>query len=313
MIDRDAMQVGLLGAGGLLGSEIARLARARGIKLWAVRSAEVDARDDRAVMAWLDMTRPDALIVCAARNAGVHTNIASPADMLEYNARIAIASIGAARQARVPRLLYCCSGAIYATDAQMPCREADAGTGPLEPSHIGYSAAKELGLRFCQAVRAQDGLDYTALLLTNIFGPGQNYDPSRSNVVASLMARIHAAKTAGDSEVVVWGTGDATRDLIFVEDAASAILGLTQVAGPVDGTINLATGRETAIKDLAADIAKVVGFTGRLVFDRSKPEGARRRVLDVSRLAALGLAPASSLPDSLRRTYAAYLGSLAPA
>lgn len=309
----DAMQVGLLGAGGLLGSEIARQARERGITLSAVRSAEVDARDERAVTAWLDLTKPDALIVCAARNAGVHENIASPADMLEDNARIAIASIGAARRARVPRLLYCCSGAIYATDAQVPSHEEDAGTGRLEPSHAGYSAAKELGLRFCRAVRAQDGLDYTALLLTNIFGPGQNYDPARSNVVASLMARIHAAKAAGDSEVVVWGTGDATRDLIFVEDAASAILGLAQVAGPVDGAINLATGRETSIKDIAAAIAKVVGYTGQLAFDRSKPEGARRRVLDASRLAALGLAPASSLPDSLRRTYAAYLGSLAPA
>lgn len=310
---RDAMQVGLLGAGGLLGSEIARQARARGITLSAVRSAEVDARDERAVLAWLDMATPDALIVCAARNAGVHRNIASPADMLEDNARIAIASIGAARRARVPRLLYCCSGAIYATDAQMPCREADAGTGSLEPSHAGYSAAKELGLRFCQAVRAQDGLDYTALLLTNIFGPGQNYDPSRSNVVASLMARIHAAKAAGDSEIVVWGSGDATRDFIFVEDAASAILGLAQIPGPADSAINLATGRETPIKDIAAAIARVVGYTGRLVFDRSKPEGARRRVLDVSRLAALGLAPASSLHDSLRRTYAAYLGSQAQA
>jgi len=305
------MQVGLLGAGGLLGSEIARQARARGIKLSATRSAEVDARDERAVMAWLDKTNPDVLIICAARNAGVHVNIASPADMLEDNARIAIASIGAARRARVPRLLYCCSGAIYPTTAQVPCRESDAGTGRPEPSHAGYSAAKELGLRFCRAVRAQDGLDYTAILLTNIFGPGQNYDPSRSNVVASLIARIHAAKAAGDSEVVVWGTGDATRDLIFVEDAASAMLGLAQVAGPVDSTINLATGREISIKEIAATIATVVGYTGRLVFDGSKPEGARRRVLDASRLAALGLAPASSFSDSLQRTYADYIGSLA--
>jgi GDP-L-fucose synthase len=308
-----AIKIGLLGGGGLLGSAIARQAIAQGIALSKTRSKEVDARDERAVSAWLSHTKPDVLIVCAARNAGVHVNLSSPADMLLENARIAIASIGAARQARISRLLYCSSGAIYPIDAPIPYSERYANEGKLESSHAGYSAAKQLGLRLCQAVRLQDQLDYTALLLTNIYGPGQNYDPARSNVVGALLARIHAAKIAGDREVVVWGTGEATRDLIYVEDAASAILGLSKQEGPEDSVINVATGHEMAIRDIAATIREVVGYTGQLVFDHSKPEGALRRVMDVSRLAARGLTPASSLAVGLRQTYAAYLANVSTA
>ena len=307
MID-GAPHVGLLGAGGLLGSEIARQANAKGWKLSTVRSYEVDARDENAVLDWLDKTRPSALIVCAARSGGVQVNIASPADMLAANARIAIASIGAARQLKVPRLLYCSSGAIYPPNAPMPYRETDAGAGPTEESHFGYASAKLLGTRYCQSVRRQDGLDYTALLLTNMYGPGQSYDPSRSNVVASLMARFQAAKSQGDERVEVWGTGLATRDLIYVGDSASIILELAAQSGPPDGLINIASGRETAIREIAETVASVVGFRGDLAFDPSKPEGAKRRLMDATRLAALGLQAKTPLREGIALAFAAGLG-----
>jgi GDP-L-fucose synthase len=305
MID-GVRHLGILGAGGLLGSEIARQASAEGLKISAVRSHEVDATNEGAVRDWLETTKPDAMIVCAARNAGVHANIATPADMLADNARIAIASIAAARQLRIPRLLYCSSSAIYPPTAPMPYREIDAGSGPVEESHLGYASAKLLGTRFCQSVRKQDGFDYTALLLTNIYGPGQSYDPSRSNVVAGLMARIEAARLHGEASVEVWGTGDATRDLIYAGDAASIALALAQQPGPADGLINVASGREISIREVAANVAKVVGFTGSLVFDSSKPEGAKRRSIDVTRLMALGLQARTTLNQGIRQAFAAW-------
>jgi GDP-L-fucose synthase len=303
-----ARHIGLLGAGGLLGSEIVRQARASGQEISAARSSDVDARNELAVVEWLDTTRPDTLIVCAARNAGVHANIASPADMLSDNARIALASIGAARRLKIPRLLYCSSGAVYPVRAPMPYRESDAGAGPTEESHFGYASAKLLGTRYCQSVRRQDGLDYTALLLTNMYGPGQSYDPSRSNVVASLMARFQAAKLQGDRKVEVWGTGLATRDLIYVSDSASIILALAARPGPPDGLINIASGRETSIREIAATVADVAGFRGDLAFDPSKPEGARRRVLDITRLDALGLKPRTPLREGIALGFEAGIG-----
>jgi GDP-L-fucose synthase len=307
MIERAALHVGLLGAGGLLGSEIRRQAIARGWKISAARSSDVDAREENAVLDWLDKSRPDALIVCAAKNAGVHVNISSPADMLADNARIAIASIAAARQVRIPRLLYCSASAIYPLTAPMPYREIDAGAGPMEESHFGYASAKLLGTRYCQSIRRQDGLDYTALLLTNIYGPGQSYDPSRSNVVAGLMARFHAASIRGDASVEVWGTGAATRDLIYAGDAASIILALAQQPGPADGIINVASGRETTIQEIATVVAEVTGFRGRLIFDPSKPEGVKRRAIDVTRLMERGLQSKTSLNEGILHAFEAGL------
>jgi GDP-L-fucose synthase len=295
--------VAVLGAGGLLGRAIFRAAEAREIPVAAARSADVDAANEGAVRVWLEKVLPDALIVCAARNAGVHENIASPATMLEANARVAVASISAARQVGVRRLLYCSSTAIYSPDIAQPYREADAGTGRLDPSHSGYAAAKLLGARFCQAVRAQYGLDYTALLLGNMYGPGQNYDPSRAMVVPSLISRFHAAKESRADSVGIWGTGEATRDLLFVDDAAEIVLELCTRESPADGLINVASGRDTPIRELAEAIRRTTQFEGQIVFDPTKPEGVRRRSIDVSRLAAMGLAAPTSLEDGLAASY----------
>jgi GDP-L-fucose synthase len=307
-VSHSSLRLAVLGAGGLLGAEVCRRAEARGWTVFAARSAEVDARSEVAVFEWLAKTRPTTIVLCAARNAGIHANIAAPADMLAENTRIALASIGAARRAGAPRLLYCSSTAIYSEDAPLPLQETSVGLGAPELSHMGYSTAKLTGARYCQAVRIQDGLDYSALLLTNIYGPGQSYAPSRSNVAASLLARFHHAKISGADEVIVWGTGNATRDLIFSRDAAEAILMLARDSGPRDGLINIASGHEITIRRLAETVASVTGFEGRLVFDASQPEGASRRWIDTSRLNAIGWRTETSLEDGLALAYRAFLG-----
>jgi GDP-L-fucose synthase len=303
--------IAVLGSGGLLGPRILRLASSRGDRILAARSTDVDARDRSQVSNWLQADKPDVLIITAARTGGVHANLKSPADMLDDNAQIALAAIGAARSEGIERVLYCSSAAIYADTAHLPCRESDAGSGSVDASHFGYASAKLLGARFCSAIRRQDGLDYTALLLTGMYGPGQSYDPSRSHVAAALLARIHRAHQTRAPEVVVWGTGAATRDLLFVEDAAEAVLHLTLADGPEDGLINVASGRETTIRELAETVADAIGYKGALVFDASKPEGARRRVLDISRLNGSGWAPRYALAEGIRRSVEAYSTALA--
>jgi GDP-L-fucose synthase len=302
------MKVGLIGAGGLLGASLVRAAARTGLDLCPAPRAEVDARDSRTVETWLAAVRPDALIIAAALNGGIQANLAQPADFLAHNAAIALACIGAARRVGVGAVLYCASAALYPLASPQPLREADLFAGAADPSHLGYGAAKALGVRYCQAIREQDGLPYTALLLTNIYGPGQSWDEARSNVVAGLLKRLHQAREDHSPDVSVWGTGAARRDLIFGEDAAEAILTLAQrtdlMAALPDGLVNIASGDEISIRDLALLCARTVGYKGALTFDPTKPEGAARRVLDVSRLQAMGWWARTPLMQGLKATYA---------
>lgn len=300
--------IAILGAGGLLGRRLCAIAADAGWRVEAARSAEVDARDETAVSGWLAARRPDVLFINAAVTGGVHANLASPADYLDANARIALASLAAARRAPGLRVLYAGSAIIYPDAAPQPFTEDAAGSGPLDPTHLGYAAAKLLGVRQCEALRRQDGMDCTALVFTNMYGPGQRYDPARSNVVGGLLRRFHDARTRGDAEVSVWGTGEAERDLLYVDDAARAVIAAAAPGeGPPEPLLNIASGASIRIRELAHAVARTTGFTGRLTFDASKPEGARRRSFDVSRLHRLGWRAQTSLEEGLRASYADFL------
>ncbi|MFZ4071910.1 MAG: NAD-dependent epimerase/dehydratase family protein, partial [Caulobacterales bacterium] len=237
----------LLGSGGLLGRHVQELAAENGIDLQAAPRAAVDAQDPAAVRAWLSRVAPDVVIVNAAHTGGVQANLASPATMLADNARVALAGIGEACALGVTRLLYCGSGIVYPADAPQPYRETDAGTGAMDPTHLGYAAAKYLGMQYCEAVRQQHGLAYTALLLGNMYGPGQRWEPARSNVVAGLMRRLHEAKISGAAQVEVWGTGLAKRDVLYARDAAAAVLTIAAAPTLDHALINVASGAEVTI------------------------------------------------------------------
>ena len=309
------MKIGLIGAGGLLGASLVRAAACAGLDLCPAPRAEVVARDSRGVETWLGAVRPDALIIAAALNGGIQANLAQPADFLEHNAAIVLACISAARRARVGVVLYCASAALYPLASPQPLKEADLFAGAADPSHLGFGAAKALGVRYCQAVREQDGLPYTALLLTNIYGPGQRWDEARSNVVAGLLKRLHQAREDRSPSVSVWGTGGARRELVYGEDAAEAILTLAQCADLIaalpDGLVNVGSGDEVSIRDLAQLCAQTVGYEGALTFDPTKPEGAARRVLDISRLQSMGWRARTPLLVGLKATYADLAGRAA--
>lgn|GEM_PF-1828926 len=301
-------RIGLIGAGGLLGSSLVMAAQGAGLDLCSAARAEVDARDRGSVEAWLRSQRPSALIISAALNGGIQANLSEPADFLEDNAAIALACLGAARRIGIRNVLYCASAALYPLSAAQPLREGDLFSGPSDPGHLGFAAAKMLGVRYCQAVRQQDDLACTALLLTNIYGPGQRWEEPRSNVVAGLLKRLHQAKHERLPAVTVWGTGHARRDLVYASDAAEAILALATRQDLLerlpDGLINIGSGEDVSIWELARLCSGTVGYEGRLDFDPKKPEGAARRVLDVSRLQELGWRARTPLPEGLKATYA---------
>lgn len=297
----------ILGAGGLLGPRLRAIATNEKLRVEAAGSAEVDARDPGAVFDWLSRTSPDVIFINAAVTGGVHANLASPADYLDANARIALGSLGAARRLPGLRVLYASSAIVYPDVAAQPFTEGAAGAGLLDPTHLGYAAAKLLGVRQCEALRRQDGMDCTALLFTNMYGPGQRYDPARSNVVGGLLRRFDEAKKRGDAEMTVWGTGEAERDLLYVDDAARAVLAAAAGDTPPDPLMNVASGKSLKIRELADAIARATGFAGRVTFDPTRPEGARRRSFDVTRLHRLGWSAAVPLEQGLSESYADFL------
>jgi GDP-L-fucose synthase len=294
----------LAGHRGLAGSAILRCLQALGFdNLVTQTSRQLDLRNQRAVERFFDSTRPEVVVLAAARVGGIHANDSQPAEFIRDNLQIQTNVIDAAQRFNVAKLVFLGSSCIYPRLAQQPMKEEYLLTGPLEPTNEWYAIAKIAGLKMCQAYRRQYAFDAIAVMPTNLYGPGDNFSETQSHVLPALIRRFHDAKQAGAGEVVVWGTGKPRREFLHVDDFASATVLLMQRYAE-EAPINIGTGEDVPIAELAELVREAVRFDGRIVYDASKPDGTPRKLLDVSRLKALGWTPTISLRDGILSTYA---------
>lgn len=292
---------------GLAGSAIWRALTQRGYtQLVGLSSEELDLTDRAAVFERIGAIAPDVIIDAAAKVGGIHANNTYPADFLSQNLQIQTNLMDAANAAGVDRLLFLGSSCIYPKFAAQPITESALLTGPLEETNDAYAIAKIAGIMQVQASRRQFGRRWISAMPTNLYGPGDNFHPENSHVLAALLRRFHEAVIEGASEVVVWGSGTPLREFLFVDDLASAIVFLLENYDDPQ-TINIGSGHEVSISELARVIAAVVGFEGTITQDTSKPDGTPRKVLDSSRLAALGWSAPTDLATGIDRTYAWFL------
>jgi GDP-L-fucose synthase len=288
---------------GLVGGAIVRRLQADGVTNLALRtSAELDLRDARAVDAFFAEVRPSQVYLAAARVGGIHANDTYPADFIRDNLQIQTAVIDAAWRHGARKLLFLGSSCIYPRLAPQPMPESCLLTGPLESTNEWYAIAKIAGLKMCQAYRKQYGFDAIAVMPTNLYGPGDNFHPQNSHVLPALIRRFHEAKESGAERVVVWGTGTPRREFLYVDDLADACVWLMKNHSSSD-LVNVGWGLDVSIRELAERVASVVGYQGGIEFDTTKPDGTPRKLLDVSRLRALGWQPQVDLDAGLRRTY----------
>jgi GDP-L-fucose synthase len=288
---------------GLVGAALVRELERRGAGNFVLRShAELDLRDQAAVAAFFEATRPAQVYLAAARVGGIRANDTYPADFLRDNLQIQTNVIDSAWRSGVQKLCFLGSSCIYPRLAPQPIREEALLTGPLEPTNEWYAIAKIAGIKLCQAYRRQYGFNAISLMPTNLYGPGDNFDLENSHVLPALIRRFHEAKLRGDAEVTVWGTGTPRREFLHVDDLASAVVHLmsSYESGEL---VNIGCGEDVSIRELAELVARVVGYPGRLAFDPTKPDGTPRKLLDVSRLRALGWKPGIGLEEGIRATY----------
>lgn len=303
--DRDAPTY-IAGHRGLAGSALWRAAERAGYtNLVGRTSAEVDLRDRDQVFALLEQTRPQLVLLAAAKVGGILANSTYPVDFLSDNLRIQLNVMDAAAALRVPRLLFLGSSCIYPKFAPQPIREDYLLTGHLEPTNDAYAIAKIAGILQVQAVRRQYGLPWISAMPTNLYGPGDNFSPTGSHVLPAFIRRYSEAADTGAAEVVNWGSGTPRREFIHVDDMAEACLHLVEHYDG-DTHVNVGTGTDVTIKELAELVARAVGYTGTVSWDPSKPDGTPRKLLDISRLAATGWAPRIALGDGVAATVAWY-------
>ena len=305
MIDRQA-PVFVAGHGGLVGSSIVRRLEADGFSdLRTVGRDALDLRDQEAVDAWFDVERPRYVFLVAGTVGGIHANSTRPAEFLYDNLMIHSTVVQAAHRTGVDKLLYLGSSCIYPRHADQPITEEALLTGPLEPTNEGYALAKIAGIKLCETYRRQYGDDFISAMPTNLYGPGDNFDLEGGHVLPALMRRFHEAREAGDDSVTVWGTGTARREFLHVDDLADACLFLMDRYSEA-GHVNVGTGVDLTIRELAETVRDLVHPEGKLVFDTSRPDGMPRKVLDVSRLTDLGWTATTSLAEGLADTYRWY-------
>ena len=295
-------RVFVAGHRGMVGSALVRRLAQEECELLRVRRDTVDLRNQAAVDRWFDQHRPEAVLLAAARVGGIHANDSHPADFLYDNLAIATNVIEASRRTRVAKLLFLGSSCIYPRLAPQPMPESSLLSGPLEPTNQWYAIAKIAGLKLCQAYRRQYGCDFVSVMPTNLYGPNDNFDLLSSHVLPALLAKIDAAMREGRDAVEIWGSGRPRREFLHVDDLADAVVFLMKTWSDEE-PINIGTGTDVTIAELARMIAEVVCFTGRFVFDASKPDGTPRKLLDVSRLTALGWRPQIDLEAGIRQTH----------
>jgi len=291
------------GGRGLVGSAIVRALAARGFtRVLAPPRSEVDLRDRRAVDRFFAAERPAYVFMAAAKVGGIVANDTYPADFIRDNLEVQTNVIDAAYRNGTRKFCFLGSSCIYPRLAPQPIPESALLAGPLEPTNQWYAVAKIAGIKMCQAYAKQYGFAAISAMPTNLYGPGDNFDLTTSHVVPALLRKFHAAKESGEAEVTVWGSGTPRREFLYVDDLADALCFLMERYDSPE-IINVGCGEDVTIAELAAMIADVVGFRGALVFDRSKPDGTPRKLLDVGKLQALGWQARTPLADGLRATY----------
>jgi len=295
-------RVFVAGHRGLVGSAICRRLQSEGIEAIVATRSELDLADQRAVEAWFEQHAIDQVYMAAAKVGGIHANDTYPAEFLRDNLVIQTNVIHAAWKHGVSKLLFLGSSCIYPKLAAQPMVEDSLLTGPLEPTNEWYAIAKIAGIKMCQAYRKQYGFDAISVMPTNLYGPGDNFDLENSHVLPALIRKFHEAKAAGAESVEVWGSGTPRREFLHVDDLADACVFLMQNYSSPD-IVNVGWGKDISIAELADLISGVVGFGGGLEFDPSKPDGTPRKLLDTSRLAALGWQPRIELEAGIASTY----------
>jgi len=288
---------------GMVGSALVRRLQAGGYSNILTRThAELDLLDQRAVHAFLAEERPDYIFIAAAKVGGIQANNTYRADFIYQNLMIEANLIHGAHLAGVRRLMFLASSCIYPRDCPQPIKEEYLLTGPLEPTNEPYAIAKIAGIKLCESYNRQHGRQYVSVMPTNLYGPNDNYDLASCHVLPALIRKAHEARQRGDKELVVWGTGTPRREFLYVDDLADACVFLMErdYDGPL---LNVGTGEDVTIRELAETVMQVVGFEGRIAFDATKPDGTPRKLLDVGRLAALGWKARTPLREGVARAY----------
>jgi len=291
---------------GMVGAALMRRLAREDVELLTATRGEVDLRDQAAVFDWFAGRRPQVVFLAAAKVGGIVANNTLRAEFIYDNIAIAANVIHAAHVNGAEKLMFLGSSCIYPKLASQPLREDSMLTGPLERTNEPYAIAKIAGIKMVEAYRSQYGSDFVSVMPTNLYGPGDNYHPEYSHVVAALIRRFHEAKAAGLPNVVVWGTGTPRREFLYVDDMADACVHLMKTYSDQE-LINIGTGEDITIAEFARVVAGVVGYAGTISFDPSRPDGTPRKLLDVSRLDRLGWRAKTSLEDGIRLAYQAYL------
>jgi GDP-L-fucose synthase len=304
--DLKGKTVFVAGHRGMVGSALVRRLAREKVELLTAGRAEVDLRDQAAVFGWFAKARPQIVFLAAAKVGGIVANNTLRAEFIYDNIVIAANVIQAAHQSGAEKLMFLGSSCIYPKLAPQPLREDSMLTGLLEPTNEPYAIAKIAGIKMVEAYRSQYGCDFINVMPTNLYGPGDNYHPEYSHVVAALIRRFHEAKLSGAASVAVWGTGTPRREFLYVDDMADACMHLMKTYSDNE-LVNIGTGEDITIADFARLVATVVGYRGEITFDASRPDGTPQKLLDVSRLAKLGWRARTSLQDGIRLAYQAYL------
>lgn len=305
------MKYYIAGHRGMVGSAILRQLRARDVAVITRTHSELDLTNQAAVRRFMQTERPDCVILAAAKVGGIHANNTYPADFIYENLMIEANVIHQAFDAGVTRLLQLGSSCIYPRNVAQPMAEDALLTGILEPTNEPYAIAKIAGIKLCESYNRQHGTDYRSVMPTNLYGPGDNFHPENSHVLPALMLRFHDAVRQGHDDVTIWGTGTPKREFLHVDDMAQASLFVMDLSSdtynahthPMQSHINVGTGTDVSIAELAGLLAEITGFKGRINFDTSKPDGTPRKLMDVSRLTAMGWTAQIALRDGISETY----------
>ena len=306
IFDLKYKRIYVAGHHGMVGSAMLRRLAACGCEAITASREELDLERQDKTEAFLAGSRPDVVVVAAAKVGGIHANSVYPAEFIAKNLAIALNIIHGSYKAGVQKLLFLGSSCIYPKFARQPMSEDELLTGPLEPTNEWYAVAKIAGIKLCQAYRRQYGVDFISAMPTNLYGPGDNYHPDNSHVVPALIRRFHQSKKDGAPAVNVWGTGTPRREFLFIDDLADAcVFILEHYSG--ESHLNVGSGQEMTIADFAKLVAEIVDYKGKLVFDTSRPDGTPRKLLDSSKLIEMGWQPRTSLREGLELTYLEFL------